>query len=741
MAAGLRFALNDGKTASSVTSYESVHWMRALRWILPLLLVAALRAAGPEIVFTELFVGSGAEIDAAFLADGARDLALEESSRIVERMAAVDGWAVHRDLLADPAASVGSLPSGRVYARGVVTRADVARLRYYGDYQVWTFSVGVRLEFFDIQSGQVYYGRSYLARVPVETAVEIDRGYRFERFREALGLALDECVARAGREYRPGRAEARVVAPDGPERVFLDAGSAKGLYPGLVLQARSGEARWLLKVLRAEEAFSQARVLAASGADPPPAGAVAEVEGLASASSGGPRLMVAGVVPGAPEAMDEWWDVDNASLGQWLHDGLVDAGRFDLLPPLLADSEGPSELASAFFRAQAVFSAFGDAKQDEVIGHRAFPDLLARGTVTHAARRRSQRLGYVAETLVLGLQLEIVDRASRQTLLSVSHEARRLEKQNETYRRADLAAAWRELAREAMAEAAAELAARWTPAAPESAVTGLDGEGRPRLAEAAPAGLRGALLRPEREIRGLDGKPLGQWRREYAIAEALPQGALRLVAADGTLPARGDVFAPTSRAPAGPRSRIRAVTVGGPKVREDFRPSEAMVAGWAQRELAGLGRFDLLPPENRAAEAAAAEVALASGEFEAVDLSEILSTDEPEPELLFDLRVGLARWEIEPGDYRNTVSFTTGVELSAFDAAGQPAPVFVDRDGAPTHQLKKVVTSPERQELSQGRVVQGPLEEEFPERLEQSLETCLRTLAADAAAKPKEAIR
>lgn len=701
---------------------------------------AGLGAAGPEIVFTELFVGAGAEIDSLFLAGGGRDLALDESSRIVERMRAVPDWTVGADILADPSASVSSLPaSGRVYARGVVTRADLRRLRYYGDYQVWTFSVGVRLEFFDIQSGQVYYGRSFLARVPVETAVEIDTSTRNATYADALRMALDECVRRAGQEYRPGRVEARVVEVQDRERLFLDAGSKAGLYPGLVLQAEAGDGRWLLKILNCEPAFSLARVLAASGDAPPPAGALARVEGLAATAGDGPRLMVAGVTPGAPDALDEWWNVDDASLGQWLHDALVDTERFDMLPPLLADSDGPSELASAFFRAQAVFSAFGDAKQDEVIGHRAYPDLFARGTVTHAARRTTQRLGYIEQTLILGLQLEIVDRASRQTLLSVSHESRRSEKHSETYRRADLSAAWRELARVAVAEAAAELAADWHSQVSEFAVSAVDASGEARLAGDPPVGVRGALLRPEREIRDLQGRELGVWRREYAIAEATPAGALRLVAGDGaTSPAAGDVFVPATTGHGGPRARIRSLAVGGPKVREDFHPSEAMVIGWAQRELAGLGRFDLLPPGDRAADEAAAQVALASGEFEAVDLGEILSSEEPRPELLFDLRLGLARWEVEAGAYRNELKFLVGVELNAFDAAGEPAAVFTGRDGGPTHQLKTVRTLPDRQVLSDGRVVEGPLENEFPERLEQCLEECIKTLATLAASGPEE---
>jgi len=703
-----------------------------------LLLVLGLRAAEPELVFTELFVGDTG-VDPAFLEHGGRDLVRQEGTRVVERMRAVPGWNVHADLLADPAASVGSLPAGRIYVRGVVTRVDRRHLLYYADYRITTFNVGLRLEFFDIQSGQVFYGRSLLFRQPIEAGVEIPDDAAFGYWKDALGDAIDECVRRAGADYRPGRVEARVVDAADSERVFLDAGAAAGLYPGLVLQAADGAARWLLKVLQAEERFSLARVLAASTAAAPPRGATATVEGLASSAARGPRVMVAGVAAGAPEAFDEWWKVDEASLGQWLHDALVDTGRFDMLPPLLADSEGPSELAAAFFRAQAVFSAYGDVRQDEIIGHRAYPDLLVRGTVTHAVRRNAQALGGVDVTLDIGLQLELVDRASRQTLLSVACDRRKADRNNERYKRIDLENGWRELAREAVVAAAAELAAGWQPAADERRLAGVDGDGALRLDAPAPAGARGSLLRPEKALTGLDGAALGEWRREYAIAEARPGGELRLTVSDGTTrPAAGDVFVPASGPRPGPRARIRQVTLGGDKLEvPGFAPNLGMVACWAQRALAGTGRFDLLPLENLAADQAATEVALASGEFAPVDLSEILSAEAPRPELLLDLRIGLARITEDKDRYRNKLSLKTGVMLSAFHPDGAPAEIFAGEGGRPPSSSTGAnKTLLEEQVLSQGRVVQGPLEEEFPGLLEQSLKESLEELARKAAVSP-----
>ena len=212
------------------------------------------RAETPELVVTGVFIEESAEVDAAFVADGARDLAFAESSRLVELLAAVPGYRVHGDFLEDPAGEVKSLAqaANRVYVRATVTRADLKRVRYFGDYQVWTFSVGLRLEFFDIRSGQVYYGRTFTYRIPVETAVEIDRAYRYERFAEALAKALEECVTRCGKEYLPARAEAAVLGEAGEGALFLQGGSEAGFYPGLVLIAGDAGAdppeQWMLKL-------------------------------------------------------------------------------------------------------------------------------------------------------------------------------------------------------------------------------------------------------------------------------------------------------------------------------------------------------------------------------------------------------------------------------------------------------------------------------------------------------------
>ena len=721
------------------------------------------RAETPELVVTGVFIEESAEVDAAFVADGARDLAFAESSRLVELLAAVPGYRVHGDFLEDPAGEVKSLAqaANRVYVRATVTRADLKRVRYFGDYQVWTFSVGLRLEFFDIRSGQVYYGRTFTYRIPVETAVEIDRAYRYERFAEALAKALEECVTRCGKEYLPARAEAAVLGEAGEGALFLQGGSEAGFYPGLVLIAGDAGAdppeQWMLKLIQVESAFSRARLLAGTVAEAPAPGTRAFAEGVNAGTQGsGPAVMVAGVSPGSGVVLDERFDVDHASLGQWLHDALVDTRAYNMLPPLLSDADpgggaagvgaigmGATGVAAAFFQAQASFSAFGDLKQDEIIGHRAFPEILVRGTVTHAVNHVSRRLGFWAQTLSLGLMLEFYDRRTREVLLTVSHEQRTMEKSNDRYRRADLGAAWRELARAAIGEAAAKASGGLPDSDRRLQLKAVREDGLLEFAgrAAPPSGLRLPLERVESVIRSLEGEELGSWRRIYGMVllEAGPGGAIlgRLLAGDGnTVPAPGDLaLLPAGAAADRPSARLRTVEVGGSKVREDYRPNQQMIAGWAHRELAGTGVYNMLPPEILEDQAAAAEAALASGEFEAVDQSEILLQDEPRPQVLVDVRVGLARWEIERQKYRNRLSFTTGVELSFYDAAGEPLERFRDKQGRPTHKVKKAWITRGKQELSEGRVVQGVLEDEFPEQLDRCLEICITELAQELKAE------
>jgi hypothetical protein len=144
----------------------------------------------------------------------------------------------------------------------------------------------------------------------------------------------------------------------------------------------------------------------------------------------------------------------------------------------------------------------------------------------------------------------------------------------------------------------------------------------------------------------------------------------------------------------------------------------------------------MLAPEALAAEVAAAEVALAGGEFSARPVGEILLNDPPQPQILVDVRVGLGRTEREPTAYKAKLTFTTGVELSFFDPQGQPLLLFTDAAGQPTHQKKKAWTLTDGQVLAEGKVVQGVPEAEFPELLDSCLRTCLDELGKELGSGP-----
>ncbi len=683
----------------------------------------------PEVVVTDLLVDARADVDAAFLADGGRELAAAAAARLPGLLAANPGWRVHPDFLAEPARSVGSLERAgeRVWCRGVLTRVDEASTGLFGDLRLLTYSVGLRLEFFDIRTGQIWFGQGVTARLPVETATtpggEARRGF----FRDALDAALVEAAARAGRAYRPGSLEATVleVEPDG--LLVLDRGTGQGLSAGAGGEIQAGETRWLVRVQEAEGGWCRVRVLASSGPGSPAAGAVARFSGVNGLLAvDGPPVAVAGVVLPDARRLDGAFDSDAATLGQWLHDALVDTRAFQLLPPLLAGPGSGSELAAAFFRAQSLFSAVGDTRQDEIIGHRSLPQLLARVVVTHTGQTSSTRLGYEARVLRLGLLLEIYDRRTHEVLLSQVHEAVRVEKHHEDYRRADLGAAWRELARDGLKELARLAAAGWNPGGRELPVVALESDGRLRLEGAAEPGERGVLRRPGAPVWNGAGREIGRRGVDIAMAavEGVKPATARVTLGDGrNTAAVGDRLRLPANRPR-PNARVRRVTLGGDKLEADWTPDTLQVALWAHQALAG-GPFNLLAPDVLSAEVAAAEVAMAGGEFLAVPVGEILLAEEPAPRIWVDVRVGLSRVERTATPYKAELRFVTGVELSFFDEGNQPLAWFTDDKGAPTHKRRAMYGLPGNQVLVDGRVVQGVPEGEYPDMLDESLRACL----------------
>lgn len=714
--------------------------MRPALMILTLLLAALVAAPdacaqeAPEIVVTRIFLAEGPAIDEGFLANGGRDLVATESVRLVSLLKTLPHYRVHDSFIENPATSVGSLgkAGNRIYLRGIVSRADIARNRYFGSEELWTFSVTVSLEFFDIQSGQVYYTRSITSRAPVETSTEIDAAYRQEQFTLALRNGLTELVGRIGKDYLPSTTSARVIRVDGEDRVFLDAGSNRGFYPGLVVQLRGDTGNWMLKLLDCGEGFSRARVQASSGGGLPPVGGRVQVDGLnSSAASGGRRLAVAGVTTVDRGALDPAFSVDNATMGQWLHDALAESAALPLLPPLLADGGGTNALQAAFFDAQAAFSVFGDVRESEILGNRAYPDLLVRGVITHALTRKSRRLGYEAHTLVLGVSLEIYDRRTRETLFSVSHEQSRLEKQSEKYRQSDLEGAWRDLAKLTLVEAAGLVVKGFKTGTRLVEVQKVEADGSLRLAADARVtpGQKLELVHPELELKDGEGKPLGTWQRVTGIVEIVPgSGApmARVTLSDGSTPAKGDrLVVPETLGGDRPVARLESFEIKGDKVTEPFDPNPDMVLAWLQRELAASGRFMMLPPASQQAAFDAADATLAGGEFKLADQGELLSPTFPEPEVLVKARLGLVRLTRTESEYKNKLKFEVGMELQFFYPDGSP---WLLPNG--TNRVGGVKFIDEEQVKDRGQVVQGVPDEEF----DQAFTACLAQWTAGLAA-------
>ncbi len=692
--------------------------------------------SSPEVVVTEIFVDSRSDVDAAFLSGGGREEVAAGSGRLVALLSSQEGWRVHPDFMADPASTAGSLAQAgeRVYVRGVITRADTRQTRLFAGLELWTFTVGLRLECFDIRSGQVWFGQEATVRLPVESASTPTMEQKRQFFSEAFQAALEHAARRTGAAYQPGNLEAVLTGRTQDSLWVVDRGARNGLVAGATAQVLADGQQWLLRLQEVQGPFSLARVVASTTPDGPPLGKAIAFAGVNSLMAlDGPPIAVAGAaIPRS--GLDPAFDVDAATLGQWLHDGLVDTRAFNMLPPLLCGSDtGASELAAAFFRSQAVFSAAGDVRQSEVVGHRSLPQVLARLSLAHAQLTRSTRLGYQAQELRLGMLLEIYDRRTHEVLLSVTHEGAAMEKQHERYRQVDLANAWRELARSTVLEAARLAAAGWSNKSRDLPLEAVDGNVL-RVGSLLERGERGEVLRPGERMKDRQGRDLGPRLGSIALAQASGGTELRLLAAtDGNPPRPGDLL--RLPGPAGrPHARIRQVQVGGEKVLPGWEPDPLHITLWTQEALGVGARFNLLAPEMLAAEVAAAEVALAGGEFSSVPLGEILLADPPLPQVLVDVRVGLGRWERKATPYKAELSFITGVELSFYSAQGEALPLFKGRDGQPTHQVKKAWTETEEQVLADGQVVQGLVEEDFPRRLDACLRTCLMQLGADLAA-------
>lgn len=702
--------------------------------VLLLCLPLSLWSARPELVFTELFAAAGSDIDALLLDDKGQDVLQHAERRLRERLD--EHYHLLPFSMENPAASLASSPAwgSRVFVRALVSSADIKEQAWFGDYRVFTWRVALRLECFDIRSGQVYYGNRFSVHLPQEGSRWPEADSSRARFGEALDRAVDLAVQRLAQTYQPESLDLVCTAQDERGRIYLDRGAAHGIVPGMIAELDQDVPGTLARISRVEERWCQAELPGeAPGLSPP---FQLKVGGINSRLNGsGAQLAVSGTSLPAAERRDGAFLTDAATMGQWLHDALVDQRRFRMLPPLLTDDggEGRTELAVAFYRAQAAFSSFGDTGQQDIIGHRVLPEALARLSVTHATRTVGRRLGFEAHTLRMGLLLEIVDRESGEVLLSQGHEAVHMEKHNDVYRKIDLEAAWRELALTAISGLVSHAAPHWISGTRSATLVKQEGEAWICEPLECSAGERGRLQRLEARVLDRDGAAIGnRWRDLGLFIVEDPERPRMIpgVLLGGAQPRKGDRVLMAGR-PARPLARLESIRIEGSKVRADYQPDELRLLLLAHQALAASGRFVMLPPEQLESRRAAEQVALASGEFESVELEDIFRQQPPQPDVQVDLRLGLARWSIEEGTYRREITFTTGVELSFSDRNGQPLALAKARDGSASSSIKKAWNLKRSQELSNGAVVQGVLEEEFPDLLDECLAECIGQLSTE----------
>ncbi len=579
---------------------------------------------------------------------------------------------------------------GAIFIRGLVTRGDIKKVQHFS-IDEFVFSVNATLEFFDLASGEVYYTRTLTGQAYLEKPKNSPPSAMEKRdyFSQCLKGTVEALVKRVGEDYQPGVIEGHIIAVE-DSVVVLDLGRSGGLYQGMTFYCYddSGNPAGLLKTESPEENICPARMVFYQG-NPPKRGTAVKSFGVNKllGQKGQTRYMVAQFTLSSPAAVHPDFIIDSQSMGQWLHDGLSSKTELFMLAPLLVklDEKGAVQAQEALWEAQLSFSIFGGLSQSAAMGKRAFPDVLIKGVVTHADIQEFTTPGAVNKILEVGVSLEFYDRKTRDYLYSCQHSGRRVEKvvkdKGKTYRDVDLTAAFRDLCKDVIREAAEKVGKEYHPYPLDGDVISVMSDSEfvaMLMLQNASQGDMLSLYRETGRYQGLSGEDLGALYRNYGIAKVLPPvvalGEMcRIVVSDGkTTVQKGDILRMQGKPQHMPRGKLCQVTGfrAEGKVSGEYSYSLPRLTEWLHDALLATRAYRLLPPNFREADMGTAEVGLALGQFETAGQGEIIYQGFRLPEALVSGRLGLADYKVESGEFKNKVLLRVGIEITFTTAAG-----------------------------------------------------------------------
>ncbi len=578
-----------------------------------------------------------------------------------------------------------------VFIRGVVSRAELKDIEKL-TLRDYLFSVTVSLEFFDVVSGEVYYTRALngFAGLQAGKSEGLTPEQKQSAFRTCLRDAIEGVVRRIGEEYTPGVFDANVVdqLPDSAVLV-IDRGRMQGAYPGLSVQLYDGKldsVRGIATVTATQDGIAQARVVALS-ARRVRKGWRARAVGINRRGIGGSssRYAVAGFSVANRDCLDPEFDLDEATLGQWLHDGLAQKTALFMTAPLIAtvDSAENLRMQDAVLKAQSEFSISGGESLSALMGRRAFPDILVRGVVTRAEVNRFKTPGAENMIVSVGISVEFYDRKTRDFIHSCQESGRAVEKiveaSGKVYRSVDLQNAFGDACKDAIAGACTRIAAEYDPAPTQATVVSVSDPKR-LLVEVENGALASGdmlnLVHPGDKVRGMDGKELERLWQHYGIGRVSRHTGgskyeVAVVATDGTRePSRGDLLRIDGRnkaTPGGKTYRVEGWAVKG-NVDGSYHYSLPLLTEWLHNAFVQTGQLRLLPPNYRASDMDAAAAALSLGEFQRVDPRELIYQEDRAPDVCVYGRLGLATIERKEKVTKDRIVLTAGAQVSFVDA-------------------------------------------------------------------------
>lgn len=493
-------------------------------------------------------------------------------------------------------------------------------------------------------------------------------------------------IRRIGEEYQPDAIEGQVVAIPEKLTAVINLGSVGRIYHGMKLLLFDALGKQPLGILNAEASqnkICRARVERLNPGVVLKRGQVVRNFGLNRLveKKDYTRYMVVGFSLLDSTQLSKDFSVDAQSLGQWLHDDLSRRTGLFMLAPLLVRKNVGAAAYQAFWEAQKEYAIASGTVRSTVIGHRAFPDVMVRGIITRAEVQSYFSPGADNKVLRVGMTIEFYDRRTREFLYSVQHFDEALEKivkdekTGKIYRDLLLEPSFRKLCERAIRTAVDKIAQEYQPVNIAGRVEAVDGKTLTVVLQdsSADTGDRFALLQTGLPIKDLNGKELEALQKNYGLAELAKRKSGNTFIAvlgptDGATPILKDDLLLAQGKPArnirGPLYQVASWQASG-KISTAYKFSLPRFTEWLHAALLEAGRFKLMPPKSREEEMDIVEVALSSGEFQAVDRGEIIYQDIRQPEVLVKGRLGLAEIVRQEGsnEYRNEFKLKCGIEL------------------------------------------------------------------------------